>query len=258
MQLSKMFSQAIVRKPCPRMIHGLTEASLGKPDYPKALDQHAAYVEALKICGLKVLELDADPDFPDSTFVEDVALCSSDFVVSTNPGAPSRNGEKYKMEPILRSFFNQLEFIEAPGTLDAGDVMKTGTHFYIGISARTNFSGADQLIRILEKYGLSGETVGLSDMLHLKSGVSYLEHNRMLVSGEFISHPTFQTFQRIVVNPEESYAANSLWINDKVLVPEGFLNTREAIERAGYETLALDVSEFRKLDGGLSCLSLRF
>jgi dimethylargininase len=257
-QLSNMFTQAIVRKPCPEMIHGITEASMGLPDYSKALDQHANYVEALKSCGLQVRVLEADPEYPDSVFVEDVALCTTDFAVSTNPGAPSRNGEKLGMRSILQSCFREVESIEAPGTLDAGDVMMAGRHFFIGISDRSNEEGARQLIGILEKYDRSGERVPLQDMLHLKSGVSYLEQNTLLVSGEFTRHPSFRNFQKIVVNPEEAYAANSLWINDRVLVPEGFPHTRKLIEQAGYETLLVDVSEFQKLDGGLSCLSLRF
>jgi dimethylargininase len=133
-----------------------------------------------------------------------------------------------------------------------------GNHFYIGNSERTNREGADQLIRILEKQGMTGSVVPLKEMLHLKSGLSYLEENRLLISGEFINQPTFDGFQKIEVGPDESYAANSLWINSKVLVPAGFPKTLKKIEQAGYKTIVLDVSEFQKLDGGLSCLSLRF
>ncbi len=253
-----MFKHAIVRKPCPEMIHGITTASLGVPDYQRAMDQHAAYIEALHFCGLKVLVLEPDSLHPDSTFVEDVALCTSDFAIVTNPGAPSRNGERIEMRAALHSFFDRIESIEDPGTLDAGDVMMTTNHFYIGISERTNHKGADQLIDILKKYGLTGEKIPLMKMLHLKSGVSYLERNNMLVGGEFNNHPAFRNFQKFEVAPEETYAANSLWINNRVLVPAGFPKTRRVIEQAGYETVILDVSEFQKLDGGLSCLSLRF
>ena len=253
-----MFKNAIVRKPCPEIIEGLTSASLGKPDYNKALDQHKKYVDALRSCGLDVKILEADSRFPDSVFVEDVALCTSGCAIVTNPGAPSRNGEKLEMEAVLQSFYKHIEAIEAPGTLDAGDVMMVGKHFYIGISQRTNAPGADQLIGILEKYGMTGSAVPLYEMLHLKSGLSYLEQNKLLISGEFIHHPAFENFQKIEVDPDEGYAANSLWVNSTVLVPEGFPKTREKIEQAGYRTKVLDVSEFRKLDGGLSCLSLRF
>jgi dimethylargininase len=253
-----MFKYAIVRTPCPEMIHGLSSASLGKPDYSLALDQHARYIEALQGCGLEVKVLEADSRFPDSTFVEDVALCTPDCAIVTNPGAPTRNGEKLEIEPVLRSFYDSIEFIEGPGTLEAGDVMRVGQHYFIGISDRTNTGGADQLIRILEKYGKSGSRVALKDLLHLKSGLSYLEQNQLLVSGEFTVHPAFHAFQRIEVPAEEAYAANSLWINNTVLVPAGFPRTLDLIRQAGFRTRVLDVSEFQKLDGGLSCLSLRF
>ena len=253
-----MFKNAIVRKPCPEIISGLTSVSLGKPDYNKALDQHAEYVEALRSCGLNVKVLEADSQFPDSVFVEDVALCTSECAIVTNPGAPSRNGEKIKIRPVLESFYTQVESIESPGTLDAGDVMMVGKHFYIGISERTNGQGAEQLISYLERYGMTGSMVPLKEMLHLKSGLSYLEQNHLLITGKFINHSAFADFQKIKVDPDESYAANSLWVNSTVLVPAGFPRTLAKIKQAGYHTLILDVSEFRKLDGGLSCLSLRF
>lgn len=253
-----MFKNAIVRTPCPEMTQGLTSASLGKPNYKLALDQHSSYVEALQSCGLDVRVLEADARFPDSTFVEDVALCTPMCAIVTNPGAHTRNGEKLEMEAVLRSFYDTVECIEAPGTLDAGDVMMVGKHYYIGRSERSNSEGADQLIGILEKYGMTGSGVPLKDMLHLKSGLSYLEQNHLLVAGEFLEHPAFEEFKRIEVRPDEAYAANSLWVNGTVLVPARFPKTLELIQEAGYRTKVLDVSEFQKLDGGLSCLSLRF
>jgi dimethylargininase len=136
--------------------------------------------------------------------------------------------------------------------------MKTEDHYYIGISKRTNAAGSKQLLQILDKYGMRGTTIPLKKMLHLKSGVSYLENNNLLVAGELVHNLKFRKFNRIVVEPIEVYAANSLWINGTVIVPEGFRETRKKIKKAGYETITLDVSEFRKVDGGLSCLSLRF
>ena len=133
-----------------------------------------------------------------------------------------------------------------------------GSHFYIGISERTNEQGADQLISILKAFWMTGSKVPLSEMLHLKSGLSYLENNTMLVSGEFIGTPEFERFLKIEIDKEEGYAANSLWVNGTVIVPKGFPKTKSKIEAAGYSTIELDVSEFQKLDGGLSCLSLRF
>lgn len=258
LNISVMFTNAIVRLPSPEMIKGLSSATLGKPDFIKALEQHQSYVEALRNCGLDIKVLEADSRFPDSVFVEDVALCTPECAIVANPGAPSRNGEKEEIKPVLETYYGQVESIRSPGTLDAGDVMMVGKHFYIGISGRTNVEGAMQLSGILERFGMSASMVPLNTMLHLKSGLSYLEQNHLLICGEFLDHPYFNSFQKIQVDPREAYAANSLWINSKVLVPAGYPGTLAKIRAAGYSTITLDVSEFRKLDGGLSCLSLRF
>jgi dimethylargininase len=253
-----MFTHAIVRTPCPEMVDGITSVKLGRPDYSLALEQHQEYVEALRSLGLKITILEPDSRYPDSTFVEDVVLCTSGFSVITNPGVVSRKGEKENMERVLGSYYDVIEYIHPPGTLEAGDVMMAGNHFYTGISQRTNQEGADQLIRILEKHKLKGEKVELKNLLHLKSGISYLENNNLLIGKELFDHPAFNDFGKISVGKDEDYAANSLWVNGTVLVPEGFPETRRNIEQAGYPTISLAVSEFEKLDGGLSCLSLRF
>jgi dimethylargininase len=240
------------------MIHGLTSAHLGKPDFGRALAQHAAYVEVLRDCGLQVTVLETDNDYPDSTFIEDTALLVPGCAVITRPGAPSRRGETASVKEALKSFFDTIEYISTPGTVDAGDIMMVGSHFYIGLSRRTNREGAAQMAAILEKHGLTASTVPLRDFLHLKSGVACLENNTLVAAGEFVAHPVFQDYHILAVGEDERYAANCLWINDRVLVAEGFPETRSIIEAAGFETIAVDVSEFRKIDGGLSCLSLRF
>lgn len=240
------------------MIHGLSTSSLGLPDYPKALEQHSTYIEALRNAGLSVKILEADNRFPDSVFIEDVALCTARCAIITNPGAVSRKGEISGIRKTLEEYYRNIEEIIPPATLEAGDVMMAEDHFFIGVSERTNNDGADQLTEILQGYGYTCSKVPLKKMLHLKSGVSYLGNNDILVSGEIINRKEFAGFNRIIVDWEESYAANSLFINGKILVPQGFPKTLSQIEMAGYETIVVDVSEFRKLDGGLSCLSLRF
>jgi dimethylargininase len=256
--MATIYKNAIVRKPCPEMVNGITTANLGKPDYKKAMKQHNNYIDILKECGLKVKVLEADNRFPDSTFIEDVALCTPHCAVITYPGAISRRGETEGMKQILAEFDNTIEEISYPGTLEAGDVMMVGNHFYIGISERTNHEGAERLIEILEKYNMTGSKVLLNNVLHLKTGASYLEMNNLLVSGEFMDKPEFENFNKIIVDYNEAYAANSVWINGNVLVPSGYPETKKKIEMAGYKTKEVDVSEFQKLDGGLSCLSLRF
>jgi len=240
------------------MADGISNANLGRPDYQNALVQHLDYIEALKECGLQVTVLPPDESFPDSTFVEDAALMTRHCAILTNPGATSRTGETQSMLGALREFYEAIETIEAPGTVEGGDIMMVGDHFYIGLSQRTNQEGAEQLIVILERYGMKGSVVDLAEVLHLKTGVSYLESNNLLACGEFLSKPEFQQYNLLQVDPEEAYAANSVWVNGTVLVPEGFSKTSKLIASAGYKVREVGVSEFQKLDGGLSCLSLRF
>ena len=256
--ISNYFSNAIVRKPGKSLVNGITTANLGIPDYEKAVKQHNNYVNALKDCGLKVRELEADENFPDSTFVEDVALITPKCAIITNPGATTRKGEVEEMKSIVGEFYSDVEEIKSPGTVEAGDIMMVGNHFYIGLSGRTNLNGANQLIDILNKYGMTGSLIELKNVLHLKTGVAYLENNNLVACGEFLKEPEFQKFNIIEIPEDESYAANCVWINDKVLIPEGYPVAKQKIINAGYKVIEIDVSEFRKLDGGLSCLSLRF
>jgi len=253
-----VFSSALVRLPCRNLVHGVSTAGLGAPDHERALGQHAAYVQALRSCGLEVRLLEADEAHPDSVFIEDTAILSEKAAVVARPGAPSRLGEEAAAAEALRTHYPLLDAITAPGTLEGGDVFRAGDRFFVGISGRTNPEGARQLAVILQRHGYSVTPVPLRRVLHLKTGVAYLENNRLLACGEFLGHPLLSSFEIIPVPVEESYAANSLWVNGRVLVPSGFPQTREAIEKAGYKTVPVDVSEFRKLDGGLSCLSLRF
>ena len=253
-----MFSKAIVKKPCKALVAGITTAELGLPNYENALKQHAKYVTALKACGLEVTELEADENFPDSTFVEDVALMTPHCAIITNPGAMSRRDETQTMRPVIADFYDNLESIQAPGTIEAGDIMMVGSHYYIGLSERTNAEGAQQMITILEKYAMTGSVVTMSEVLHLKTGLGYLEDNNLMACGEFLTKAEFAKYTLLEVPAEESYAANSVWINGKVLTPQGFPKTKAIIENAGYEVIEVDVSEFQKIDGGLSCLSLRF
>ena len=255
------FNNVIVRKPCKAVCDGITSApELGQPIYEKALAQHEKYIEALKKCGVEVTVLEADERYPDSCFVEDPALITRKCAIITNPGAASRNGEKDEIIGAVRKFFpeDKIEYIKDPGTLEGGDVMMVGDTFYVGLSARTNAEGIRQLGEILNKYGLECVQVPLEKVLHLKTGVNYLENNNMLVSGEFIDKPEFAKYNKIVIPEEEAYAANCIWVNGTVIVPEGYPAVLKAVQDAGYETLVVDTSEFRKIDGGLSCLSLIF
>ena len=256
-----MFQHVIVRRPCPSVCEGITSApQLGRPDYEKALRQHDAYIEALKRCSVDVTVLDAMDEFPDSCFVEDTAVLTPNCAIISNPGAPTRQKESAHIVDTIRRFYpeNRIEYITAPGTMEGGDVMMVGNHFYVGLSARTNEEGCRQFIAALEKHGHTGSIVTLEKVLHLKTGLAYLENNNLLVAGEFCDKAEFTPFHKIEISPDESYSANCIWVNGTVLVPAGYPTTKAAIERAGYPVIEVDTSEFRKIDGGLSCLSLRF
>jgi dimethylargininase len=255
-----MFKQAIVRTPSRNISEGISSSNYGKPVYTRALTQHAGYIAVLESCGVEVHIMEADPGFPDACFVEDTAVLAEQVAVITNLGAPTRQGEERQVEAALRDYYrdDQIEHITAPGTLEGGDVMRIGNHFYAGLSARTNEEGAHQLIQFLNKHGYTGSMVKVNEMLHLKSGLAYLEKNLLLAAGEFIRHPTFADFITIPIDLKDAYSANCINVNGTVLIPAGYPATREKIEAAGLPTREVDVSEFRKIDGGLSCLSLRF
>lgn len=255
----KKFSHIIARTPAKSLIHGLTSANLGKPDYQKALDQHNNYIRALQQCDVDITLLPADERFPDSVFVEDVALCTPHCAIITRPGAESRRNEtEIIIDTIERFYPNKVEKITAPGTVEAGDIMMVEDHYYIGLSARTNQEGANQMIAILQKYGLTGSVVTLEKVLHLKTGLAYLENNNLLAAGEFITKPEFQHLNIIEIPEQESYAANCIWVNDRVIMPAGYQITKAKIEALGYQVIEVDTSEYRKVDGGVSCMSLRF
>lgn len=253
-----MFKNTIVKTPGESYINGLTTSDLGTPNYEKALEQHAAYIEALKKCNVEVHVMPKNADFPDSTFVEDTAVLTPEFAVISNPGAASRNGETVEMEPAIKSYYEKLYYIKSPGHLDGGDVLQAEDHFYIGLSERTNLEGAEQLKAILESENYKATIIQLEKFFHLKTGISYLGNQTMVLAGEFINHPDFASYKKIVVPAEEEYSANCIRVNDYVIIPAGYPQTKALINEAGYETIELEMSEFRKLDGGLSCLSLRF
>jgi dimethylargininase len=256
-----LFKNAIVRTPGHNFAGGLTTVDLGQPQFKKVLQQHSLYCEALQHCGLQITTLDADLRFPDSTFVEDTAVLTSKSAILTNPGAPSREGEVATITPALSKFFSSMPKIEAPGTLDGGDICEAENHFFIGLSHRTNEEGARQLAAFLAKEGYTSSCIdvrAMTTILHLKSGISYIGDNTLVVMEEMAALDEFSSYNRIRVPVEETYAANCIRVNDRVLFAAGFPRTAEQLRANGFDPLLLDMSEFQKMDGGLSCLSLRF
>ena len=255
------FRRAIVRLPGPNLADGLTRVDLGKPSLGLALEQHRHYCEALRCCGLEIERLPADARFPDGTFVEDTAVLANGAAMLARPGAPSRLGEVDAIRDALRAYGLPIATIDAPGTLDGGDVCEAGDHVFIGISERTNMQGAEQLAEWLRGQGLSSTPVDIRTMtsiLHLKSGLAWLGARRLLVIDELAGLPAFAGFDLVRVAPHEAYAANAVCINDHVLIASGHPQLAAELAALRLDTIALDMSEFARLDGGLSCLSLRF
>ncbi|MBG0791755.1 MAG: amidinotransferase [Desulfovibrionaceae bacterium] len=252
-----MFTKAIARRPGPEMVDGITSQSLGKPDFALALKQHAAYVGALRDLGLEVVVLDAEPGFPDGCFVEDTAIVCAEVAVLAPLGVPSRQGEQETIEPELARH-KPVVRITPPAFIEGGDVLLVDKTFYVGLSARTNALGAQALADAVSPHGYEVAVIACCPSLHFKTDVNYIGNHTLLVSPCCNAMEQLSGFERIVVGDDEAYARNCLYINGAVIVPAGFPGTLDKVRATGVETVVLDMSEFRKLDGGLTCLSLRF
>ncbi len=255
------FTGAIVRPPAATFAAGISKSGLGPPDLALALEQHDAYCRTLERLGLSLVRLAPDPEFPDSTFVEDAAIITTRGAILTRPGAESRAGEVAALGAALRPSFPDLGEIGAPGTADGGDVCEAGGHFFIGVSERTNCEGAAQLTRWLARLRFSSSVVDIREMsslLHLKTGLSWLGRRRLLAAGEVVDHEVLRGWESVRVPDGEGYAANCVRVNDALLLAEGFPGTGAMLAGLGYEVVPVAMSEFRKMDGGLSCLSVRW
>jgi dimethylargininase len=202
-----------------------------------------------------------DENHPDGTFVEDTFVIADGVAVATRPGAKSRRGEVAAVAATVRQFIASEKYIEAPGTVDGGDICQAGGQFLIGISARTNEPGAAQLAAILARHGFTSSTVdirGNSKLLHLKSGIAYIGERRFVVAPGFPALPQMSRFERIEVATDEAYGANCVRINDEVLIAAGNPVLERTLSELKYRVRPILMSEFAKMDGGLSCLSLRF
>jgi dimethylargininase len=256
-----LFTKAILRIPGSNFADGLTTVELGTPHLDEVLAQHAHYCDALHECGLELTILMPDLRHPDSTFVEDAAILTPQAAIFTRPGAASREGEVAAVRSSVEHFYSRTLTIDPPGTVDGGDICEAEDHFFIGISLRTNEEGARQLAAHLGTLGYTASSIDIRSMtsiLHLKSGISYIGDNTLVVMEEMASNPQFTRYNLIRVPPAESYAANCVRVNDRVLIAEGFPHLRDELIARGFNPLVLNMSEFQKMDGGLSCLSLRF
>ncbi len=255
------FTQALIRPPAENFADGLTTVDLGTPDFALTLKQHAAYCDALAGLGVVTRPLPANAEFPDSTFVEDTAILTECGAILCRPGAASRAGEVALIRAPLAAAFEHLAEIVAPGTLDGGDVCEAGDHFFIGLSERTNEAGAEQLAAWLAARGFSASTVdirGMRNILHFKSGASWLGDRRLVVIESLLARGDWRGFETVTPRTDDDYAANLVRMNEGVLFPAGYPRFAKQLRGLGYRLVELDMSEFRKMDGGLSCLSLRW
>ena len=253
-------SRALVRRPSQNFADGLTRSDLGSPSITLAKAQHDRYCEELQRCGLRVTCLSADAHFPDGTFVEDTAIITPRGAIFTRPGAESRRGEVSSIREALVDLVPALGVVEADGAVDGGDVCAIEDRFLIGISARTNEEGARQLAAMLESQGYESTTLdlrGLPDLLHLKSGLAALDDGRLVAVAALADRDELRGYPTVRVDDRESYAANCVCVNGRVLIARGFPLLEAALVRLRYDVVTLEMSEFRKMDGGLSCLSLR-
>ncbi|MDH3452948.1 MAG: arginine deiminase family protein [Gammaproteobacteria bacterium] len=252
-----LITHAITRTPGMDFAAGLTSSGLGEPRLETMLGQHAGYENMLRETGVQIVVLPPLPGFPDAYFVEDAAVVLAEIAIVTRPGATSRRGETEHLQHTL-SDYRELLYIEAPGTVDGGDVLLIGSNAYIGISQRTNPAGSEQLAAILRHHGYRCTPVAVAAGLHLKSSVSQAADDTLLMTEQYSGHAAFARYRRITLPPRDACAANVLWLNGRVIIPAGFPAVGRRLEAAGLQPRELDVSEVHKMDGGLTCLSLRF
>ncbi len=247
---------AITRQVSPRFSEcELTYIERTPIDLPLAHAQHEQYVQALTSLGCRVIELTANPDLPDSVFVEDTAVVLPEMALITNPGAASRKPETRSISEVIRPF-RSLEFIRSPATLDGGDVLVMGKKIFVGLSTRSNQTSLDQLSDIVGQFGYQIQSLAFAGCLHLKSAVTRVEEGVLLLNPDWIDPGNFANYEMILVNPLEPAAANCLPVGGSVIFPAEFRKTYAILEAQGYDLLPIPMSEFAKAEGAVTCCSL--
>lgn len=253
------FSRAITRRPAASIVDGLRAEDTGTPDLAQMLKDHSRYVAALKRTSAEVIELPPLEDYPDAVFVEDTALCLPQGAVMMRPGAASRLGEVAEMEPTIRAVYDDVRRIRGPGHIEGGDILVTGREILVGRSDRTDAAGVAELAGIVAEWGHDlREVFTPPGVLHFKTDCSLLDGETILATRRLDASGCFEGYRVLHVPEGEEAAANSVRFNDLVLLPAGFARTAEMLDKAGYEVVEINNSECAKLDGGMSCLSLRF
>lgn len=249
---------AITRQVSPRFNEcEITHIERTPIDIDVARAQHEQYVRALKSlgCGCDLVELPAEPDLPDSVFVEDTAFILPEAAVITRPGADSRKPETASIIPVLAPL-KKLLYLHEPASLDGGDVLVVGKKIFIGMSTRSNQQAIEQLNALLSEYGYSVTGVQMHDCLHLKSAISRLDDHTLLINKNWLDTHHFEEYHLIEVHPDEPFAANCLPVGDSIIYPTTFPKTCARLEDAGYMVITVDVSELAKAEGAVTCCSL--
>ncbi|MBN2561005.1 MAG: dimethylargininase [Phycisphaerae bacterium] len=226
-------------------------------DVERARAQHATYRNVLCEAGWSVIELPAQEEWPDSVFVEDTAVVTDEIAIITRPGAPSRRPEAAAMAEVLGRF-RSIERIEAPATIDGGDVLQIGRRVWVGLTSRTNEAGVEALRRILVRYGYEVRGVQVGGCLHLKSAATAIGPTGVLFNPTWIRPATFNGLEIVEIDPDEPLAANVLWLDDVTVTSQAHPRTRERLEQHGVACRTIDVSELAKAEAGLTCCSVLF
>jgi dimethylargininase len=257
MERSFEFSRAITRKPSASIVDGLRAADIGTPDLAQMLKDHAHYVAVLRETGAEVLELPALEAYPDAVFVEDTALCLPEGAILMRPGAASRAGEVAQMAPALRGFYDQVLTFET-GFIEGGDILTTAKEILVGRSARTDAAGVAELAKLVDRWGYSVREVFTPEgVLHFKTDCSLLDAETILATKRLDASGCFEGYNVIHTADGEEAAANAIRYNRFVCMAAGFPKTADRLRAAGYAVREINNSECAKLDGGMSCLSLR-
>lgn len=235
----------------------LTHVARAPIDVTRAEAQHRAYQRVLASLGCRVLTLEAEPSMPDAVFVEDVAIVLDEVAVMTRPGAESRRGEGASVAELLARY-RPLRRIEAPGTIDGGDVLRVGRAIYVGQSGRSNAEGISQLQQAVVEFGYRVQSVPIRGCLHLKSAVTAVRGDTLLLQPAWVNAASFPGFDIIEVDPQEEHAANILRVGDVAVMPACFPRTAQRLRDAGVEVVTVDVSELQKAEGATTCCSLVF
>lgn len=249
---------AITRQVSPSILHcELTHLQRQPIDLELARVQHAAYEACLARLGCVVQRLPVESELPDSVFVEDIAVVLDEMAVITRPGAASRRPEIPSVAQALKPY-RQLYYIEHPGTLDGGDVLRIDRKLYIGSSGRSNATGVEQLRDLVEPFGYRVEGVPVSGCLHLKSAVTQVAQGTLLINPEWVSPDWFGGMEMVSVDPREPHAGNAILLEEKTIIAAAYPATRERLEAAGIPVVAVDVTELAKAEGAVTCCSLIF